>query len=116
MSDVNEDPRRWFKHDLGEEMVIEIRGERFRWTDCWHYAEQMNLLANVTEAVLKTRDGRYIKVTVVAAVGQVDAYGIRDGFYVAQFVPAEIAEAYYKAWSALTPQRGEPPEGSPWSS
>lgn len=104
--------RQRFNDDVGSTFVVEVAGERFSFTDCYTFAELGNLQAGIEESVLKTLDARYIRLTVVAE-GQVDAYGIRKGWYTALMIDAVEAAKWREAWS-LFREQPTPPMG-PWA-
>lgn len=96
----------------GEVFVVEMDGERFDFTDCYTFAEIANMPADIHDSVLKTRDGRFIRLTVVSDDGEHDAYGIRKGWYSAYLIGAEDAKKVRQSWAVLREQ--PPAPGGPW--
>ena len=107
------DGRKRIDDHLGSEMMIEVEGSRFAFPDCFNFAEIGNLQANITEHVLKARDGRYIRLTVVGDAEVDGAHGVLKGWYVARFLDEESAIKTRESWAVLRDQP-DPPRGGPW--
>lgn len=104
--------RKRINSGLGGPFLIEIDGEVIPYQDCYEYAVIGNVLANIHDSILKTRDKRFIRITVVSDPDIPDPYGIRQGWYVATFIDEERAKQERQSWSIL---REHPPLPSgPW--
>ena len=96
----------------GERFIVEVEGKRFPYTECYVFAEIGNMPANIHDSVLRTRDGQFIRITVVADAGNLDPHGVRSGWYTAYRISSADADKLRKSWAVLCEQP-VPPSG-PW--
>ena len=99
---------------LGSAFIVEVGGDKFAFTDCFVFAELGNMLAGIDEVVLKTRTRRFLHVTTVAGEEGPHAYGIMQGWYVAQEVDEATALKIRESWAVLREQP-EAALGGPWA-
>ncbi len=104
--------RKSIERRTGEQLIIEVEGNRFPYTECYVYAEIGNVPANIHDSVLRTRDGQFIRVTVIADEGNLDPHGVRRGWYTAYAIPSADADKLRQSWAVLREQP-MPPSG-PW--
>ena len=97
-----------FDLPVGAPMTFKIGEEVFSYPNTDEYAVIGNLPAGISEEVRRTKNGRYIYLTVIADESEMtNAYGTHHGFYVARFVNEDEAKKIRKSWDVLRPQNLE---------
>lgn len=100
--------RRSFNIEISDKFAFDVARELFGLSDCYRLAEISNQPADIYDSVLKTRDGRFIRLTVVSEDGNTEAYGVRKGWYSAYATKPEDAIKTRQSWALLREQRPEP--------
>ena len=97
----------------GEPFTVECDGQRYKWTECYKLAEIAFMPANIFDSVLKTADGKYIRLVVVSDDEDFGPFGVSKGWYSAYSLDEAQAMKWRQAWSIL---REQPPLPSgPWA-
>ena len=79
-----------------------VQGVTYSCPNTKRLAEKRSLAANIHEYVLETPDGKKVWLTVVGDEGQISAYGIERGWYVAEVLSEEDAAFLIKALAEFT--------------
>lgn len=86
-------------------MTFNVSGEEFSFRNTTKYAEIGNVPAGIVEEIRKTRDGRFLWLTVIGDEGELkNSYGYGRGWYSAQVVSEADAEKMRESWAVLRPQ------------
>lgn len=88
----------------GHAAEFEIDGEIFTISNCRFFAEAENKPAGIIDAVLRTMDDRFLRVTTVAERVVAGHAETRQGWYVASFLDAYEAHLLREAWTVLMEQ------------
>ena len=83
---------------------FEIDGEIFTIENCRLFAETVNKPADVIDAVLRTFDDRFIRVTTVPEGSVTGHPETRQGWYVASFIEVYDAHLLRESWAVLSEQ------------
>lgn len=94
--------------DGGHDGEFIVEDERFSRVDCSPFAQLENPRAGIVDAVIRTSDGRYFRVTMVSGVGAAEGDGHRPSWYEAHFLGVIEANLLRESWAVQVPQPDAP--------
>ena len=96
------------KYRANHAAEFEIDGEIFTIQNCRLFAETVNKPADIIDAILRTFDNRFIRVTTVPEGSVAGHPETRQGWYVASFI--EVYDAHLLRGELGRPVRAAVPE------
>ena len=90
-----------FKLNAFEPFRVDLDGTTYAFSDLKPLAERRRLATNIGELVLKLSNGKFIYLTVVGDESEVSVYGVGSGWYVAETIDEQQANAFVRSCNAL---------------
>ncbi len=96
--------RMTFDDALDDPFIIDLHGERIDYGDCISFARNVIPRAQISDEVLQTPSGRFLRLTVAADEENPRETGRYRGWYVALWIEYRTAEALRTSWTVLEKQ------------